>query len=77
MKTVKVYGAYAPMLKWLSDNIGIGAELHSMPIVFWYGKGWFMKRTSDIREERVGLRAGWSVDFDDDQNATWFALIWG
>ena len=73
--TVRFYGAYAPALNWLQSNIG--PLLNSMPIIFWHGRGWHMRGVPEIRAENFGLRAGWTVEFDDDENATWFALIWG
>ena len=48
-----------------------------MPIIFWHGRGWHMRGVPEIRAEDFGLRAGWTVEFDDEENATWFALIWG
>ena len=72
--TVRFYGAYAPALKWLRDNVGM--EVHSMPIIFWRGDGWHMISSRELRVENVGLRAGWEVEFDDEKDAIWFALIW-
>ena len=50
-----------------------------MPIIFWHGEGWHMRGMPEIRAEDFGLRvhSGWAVEFDDEENATWFALIWG
>lgn len=67
---------YGPLLLWLQNNIG--RLLHSKPMLFWHGEGWHMKRIK-FREVDINRPGdyGYSVDFDNEEQATWFALLWG
>lgn len=59
---------YAPIVYWLSRNIG--NLMHSNPIIFWHGDGWHMKSTY------TNGQVFYTVDFDKPEHATWFGLMW-
>ena len=73
--TIKVYNEYAPVLQWLQDNVG--RLLHYNAIIFWHGEGWHLTIGHDPAPRGQIGKNYCVVDFDDEQKAIWFKLVWG
>lgn len=83
MKTIVLSSRYDEVLVWLMENIG--PMLHSQPIIFWHGDGWHMKQhtrftksdaTNILQGKPVSVPVSYEVEFTDDDDALWCALMW-
>ena len=64
------------LIQWLEYNVG--PVLHSQPMNFWHGLGWHLRTYTTIRYHgnHAKNEHQWEVEFDGEQKATLFALVW-
>ena len=72
--TVKVYTGYKPILEWLTENVG--PLLHHNAIIYWHGRGWHLTAGHEVAPRGQMGKNYCVVEFEDEQKAIWFSLLW-